>query len=272
MLIYFFIALSLSIILPLLLKKCVSNNVVKSHCSNTKLLKKNVSIMGGFIFLIPINIYLIYNGFYRLFIYGFISTVFGFIDDLSKIKYYGKGGGLNNKFKMGFLYINYILFCLLFNNTPSIKDVIFYQAIYLGILFTDGVDGLLSTLLTLTVFFICFIHSYNNLLLIIFLSILPFIRINRFPAKIFMGDTGAHFLAAIVHYLLYNYENRLTLGSIYFVASLTSTLQKIAILCNKKILPIAPYHHTLETLGWTDNEIVGFYSILYTLIIGYLSL
>jgi phospho-N-acetylmuramoyl-pentapeptide-transferase len=272
MLIYFFIALSLSVIIPLFLKNYVSNNVVKSHCNNTKLLKKNIPIMGGFIFLIPINIYLIYNGFYRLFIYGFISTLFGLIDDLNKIIYAKKGGGLNNRFKMGFLYINYLLFCLLFNNIPSIKDIVFYQAIYLGILFTDGVDGLLSILLTLTLFSIYFIHSFNNLLLIIFLSILPFIRINRFPAKIFMGDTGSHFLAAIVHYLLYNYENRLTLGSIYFIASLTSTLQKIAILCNRKILPIAPYHHTLETLGWTNNEIVGFYSILYILIISYLSL
>ena len=61
----------------------------------------------------------------------------------------------------------------------------------------DGIDGLIGgsfIIIFLTLFF--YLNYEKNLLFLVF-SLLAFVSLNWYPSKIFMGDIGSTFLAAI---------------------------------------------------------------------------
>jgi len=263
MIFYFFCSVALAAILPSFLKKYKTMNSLTNHTDDIKYKKNNTPILGGLIFIIPVILYLIETGDYKLLIFILFSTSVGFIDDLNKIRNKNRHMGINRKIKTLYLTLIFVLFTFLFPMKVdfNVKTFLYFVMVYTGVLVTDGIDGLLAILAFLTYT----IYSINNgltpLIQILMVTIIPYIYVNKNPAQIFMGDTGAFFIASILYYLIGN--ESVQLYSVYILGSTTSLLQMCTLFFNKKILLKAPFHHNLEMLNWTENQIVLLYASMY---------
>lgn len=269
---YYYLILSIlsSFITLNIMKKFKLDNSLDSQNNKNKKIKNNTPILGGLIFIVPIMIYILLQKNLKLFGWLTLSVCFGLYDDINKILGKATSKGLNRVSKFIFLLINLLTYNKLFNKTHSLKDFIFYSLTYTGVLVTDGIDGLLATLTCSTLFFIKYMQIDNNLLNVSLISLIPFIIINLNPAKIFMGDTGSSFLAALLYYFINKENDSIYLASIYHLGSISSGLQIITNkIINKKILNFSPFHHNLETLGWNEYQIVIFYNLFYYLILIY---
>lgn len=266
---YFIISLIISEILPKILKDKTLNNSLDSQKDNSKKVKNRTPILGGLIFIIPTYIYLIITKNFKLLLWLIPSTIFGAYDDYNKIKYKATSKGLGKGLKMIFIIVNYLFFVYIYNIESNIKEFIDYVLIYTGVLVTDGIDGLLGTL-SLDV--ILTSGKFDKLNKILSIGLLQFLYKNINPAKIFMGDIGSSFLAAMIYYFIIE-SKRAELGIIFIIGSISSSLQIITKkLIDKKILNFSPFHHNLETLGWNENQIVIFYNLIYYFIFVYFNL
>ena len=137
---------------------------------------------------------------------------------------------------------------------------------------TDGLDGL-ATCVTCMValFFILFADKVANRAVALFASILlgslmGFLMYNKFPAKVFMGDTGSLFLGGAVCGMAIVTEQPLALlivGLVYVIESLSVILQVISIkTTGKRIFKMSPIHHHFEMCGWSETKIVITFTIV----------
>ena len=65
----------------------------------------------------------------------------------------------------------------------------------------DGIAGSIASISSITLFFVSLVkvQSYSAITAIILLgSVLGFLKFNKYPAKVFMGDSGANFLGFIL--------------------------------------------------------------------------
>lgn len=146
---------------------------------------------------------------------------------------------------------------------------------------TDGLDGLAAGCLlwaTAAVGLIVFVDlpgaptlgsaatAANRAELLIlaaalFGSVLGFLRYNRRPARVFLGDTGSLPLGGLLGLLAIGSGNRLacTIVGGVFVAELASVALQVAwFKCSgHRLLRCAPLHHHFQFLGWTEGKIVG---------------
>lgn len=101
-----------------------------------------------------------------------------------------------------------------------LTTVLWFVGIVNAINWADGLDGLAAGLVIISVIGFCLIIKNTNqisfpilLAVSIIGSNLGFIKYNKFPAKIFMGDGGSFFLGSLIAYLsiskdiFYSYEN-----------------------------------------------------------------
>ncbi len=137
---------------------------------------------------------------------------------------------------------------------------------------TDGLDGL-ATCVTCMValFFILFADKVGNRAVALFASILlgslmGFLMYNKFPAKVFMGDTGSLFLGGAVCGMAIVTEQPLALlivGLVYVIESLSVILQVISFkTTGKRIFKMSPIHHHFEMCGWSETKIVITFTIV----------
>lgn len=137
---------------------------------------------------------------------------------------------------------------------------------------TDGLDGL-ATCVTCMValFFILFADKVANKAVALFASILlgslvGFLMYNKFPAKVFMGDTGSLFLGGAVCGMAIVTEQPLALlivGLVYVIESLSVILQVISFkTTGKRIFKMSPIHHHFEMCGWSETKIVITFTIV----------
>ncbi len=87
-----------------------------------------------------------------------------------------------------------------------------------------------------------------------------FLFYNSYPAEIFMGDTGSLGLGALLGSMAVLTKNEL-LSVIIFGVFVFEALSVIAQttsfkLTGKRILPMAPVHHSFEKMGWKEPKIV----------------
>jgi phospho-N-acetylmuramoyl-pentapeptide-transferase len=89
---------------------------------------------------------------------------------------------------------------------------------------------------------------------------LGFLRFNRHPAKVFMGDTGALPLGALLGLVSVAGQLQwvLVLIGIVFVAETLSVILQVASfkLTGKRIFRCAPLHHHFQFLGWSERRTV----------------
>lgn len=140
-----------------------------------------------------------------------------------------------------------------------------------GTNFTDGLDGLLSsiTVLVATFFTVVAIGTDSGLEPITCAAVgalLGFLVFNVYPAKVFMGDTGSLALGGLVAstaVMLRMPVYIVLVGFIYFVEVLSVIIQVLYFKrTGKRIFKMAPIHHHFELSGWPETKVVAIFSIV----------
>ena len=145
-----------------------------------------------------------------------------------------------------------------------------------GANFTDGLDGLASsvTLLTATFFSVVAIGTQSGLHPItcaVVGSLMGFLLFNVYPASVFMGDTGSLALGGFVASAAYMMDMPifiLIVALIYWVEILSVMIQVtyFKISGGKRIFRMAPIHHHFELCGWSETRVVAVFSIVTALL------
>ena len=130
----------------------------------------------------------------------------------------------------------------------------------------DGLDGLAggTTLISFVAFgIIAFVLGKVNLACfcgVISGALLAFLWFNVYPAKFFMGDTGAMSLGVtlgVIAMLTNTFLLLPIIGFLFVVESLSVIVQVFSKkVFHKKIFLSCPIHHHLEAKGWPEPQIV----------------
>ncbi len=153
-----------------------------------------------------------------------------------------------------------------------------------GTNFTDGLDGLASTVTLVVSGFILAASAVRGGQIepvcgAMGGALLGFLCWNAHPAKVFMGDTGSLALGGFVAgaaYLLQMPIFILIFGLIYLVEVLSVIIQVTYFkkTGGKRIFKMAPIHHHFELCGWSETRIVTVFSgiTLLLCLIAYLAM
>lgn len=145
-----------------------------------------------------------------------------------------------------------------------------------GVNFTDGLDGLASsvTLIVATFFTVIAIGTKSGLEPItsaVAGALLGFLIFNVYPASVFMGDTGSLALGGFVAGIAYMQQMPLYIvivGFIYLVEVISVILQVTYFkkTGGKRLFKMAPIHHHFELCGWSETRVVSVFSIITALL------
>ncbi|MBQ2986927.1 MAG: phospho-N-acetylmuramoyl-pentapeptide-transferase [Tyzzerella sp.] len=266
---------------------------VQSH-----LKKAGTPTMGGVIILSSIAITsLFYIKDYPTIIPILFVTVgfglIGFLDDYLKVVM-KRSDGLYPKQKMGLQILVTAVFAFYivkFTEIPLTWLIPFSDGKYLdlgylaipmmfiviigtvnGVNFTDGLDGLASsvTVLVATFFTVVAIGTKSGIEPItcaVVGALLGFLLFNVYPASVFMGDTGSLALGGFVASTAYILQMPLFIvlvGLIYLVEVLSVIIQVTYFkkTGGKRIFKMAPIHHHFELCGWSETKVVAVFSIV----------
>ncbi|MDD7281182.1 phospho-N-acetylmuramoyl-pentapeptide-transferase [Floccifex sp.] len=212
--------------------------------------------------------------------YGLI----GFIDDYI-IVVKKDNTGLKPKTKFLLQSILAVVFFLLYrsNSELSIWIPILDKTISLGFLYfilifimftaetnavnlTDGLDGLCAgqMIIALVPFvFFAFRQGVDNvayILLLVIAALLGYLKFNKHPAQVFMGDTGSLALGGIFAAtgMVLKQEILLVIIGFVFVVETLSVMIQVTYYkkTKKRIFKMAPLHHHFELSGWTETQVV----------------
>ncbi len=141
-----------------------------------------------------------------------------------------------------------------------------------GVNFTDGLDGLASsvTVLVATFFTVVAIGTGSGIEPVtcaVVGALLGFLLFNVYPASVFMGDTGSLALGGFVAstaYMLQMPVFIIIVGMIYLVEVLSVMIQVTYFkkTGGKRIFKMAPIHHHFELCGWSETRVVAVFSII----------
>lgn len=141
-----------------------------------------------------------------------------------------------------------------------------------GVNFTDGLDGLASsvTVLVATFFTVVAIGTKSGIEPVtcaVAGALLGFLLFNVYPASVFMGDTGSLALGGFVAATAYMLQMPLYIaivGLIYLVEVLSVMIQVTYFkkTGGKRIFKMAPIHHHFELCGWSETRVVAVFSII----------
>ena len=145
-----------------------------------------------------------------------------------------------------------------------------------GVNFTDGLDGLSSsvTVLVATFFTVVAVGTESGIHPItcaVVGGLLGFLLFNVYPASVFMGDTGSLALGGFVAGTAYMMQMPLFIlivGLIYAAELLSVVLQVsyFKLTHGKRIFKMAPIHHHFELCGWSETRVVAVFSIVTALL------
>ena len=141
-----------------------------------------------------------------------------------------------------------------------------------GTNFTDGLDGLASsvTVLVATFFTVVAIGTKSGIEPItcaVVGALMGFLLFNVYPASVFMGDTGSLALGGFVAGTAYMMQMPLYIiivGFIYLVEVISVILQVTYFkkTGGKRLFKMAPIHHHFELCGWSETRVVAVFSIV----------
>jgi len=131
---------------------------------------------------------------------------------------------------------------------------------------TDGLDGLSSGILMISLFALWAISStVLDTILSLFIalwigSLVAFLYFNIYPARIIVGDVGALSFGAtfaVVGLLLGKPLALFIIGGLFLVEGGSSLIQLLSRkFLKRRIFPAAPFHLTLQKMGWPEPKIV----------------
>lgn len=167
----------------------------------------------------------------------------------------------------------------LYIEMPPWMFIVFAFLVMLGTVngtnFTDGLDGLASSVtLLVAVFFTVVAIGTNSGLSVITSAVagalMGFLVYNVYPARVFMGDTGSLALGGFVSsaaLVLKLPVFIVIVGFVYLIEVLSVMLQVgyYKISHGKRIFKMAPIHHHFEQCGWSEMRIVTVFAIITAL-------
>ncbi len=139
---------------------------------------------------------------------------------------------------------------------------------------TDGLDGLATSVtLPVALFFLLVsaVKGEGDGAVALFAAALMgglvgFLAFNKYPAKVFMGDTGSLCLGGAVCGMAILTEQPLALlivGFVYVMESLSVIMQVTSFkLTGKRIFKMSPIHHHFEMCGWKETKIVTVFTLV----------
>ena len=287
-----------------LLRKLKTGQNIREEGPRSHLSKAGTTSMGGLIFILAtlVTYFLVvgwetfFSGESLLVIISFLSFGFiGFLDDYLKIvKKVNEGLKSKQKLVLQILFGTIIGF-LAMRIMGSTEIMIPFTGMYVDLKWlyipfvviymtsttnatnlTDGIDGLLTSVSILVVTFfasVCF--SFSNYPLAIFCGILAgallgFLKVNSYPASVFMGDTGSLAIGGAIGAVALVLKLELIViivGGIYVIEALSVIIQVGSYKTRKKrVFKMAPLHHHFEELGWHENKVVSMFSIITVLL------
>lgn len=139
-----------------------------------------------------------------------------------------------------------------------------------GTNFTDGLDGLAASVTVIVTVFFTIASSFlgsgvEPVGMAMLGGLVAFLRYNRYPAKVFMGDTGSLALGGFVAGMAYAMRLPLfipMIGIIYLIEVLSVILQvgSFKLRGGKRIFRMAPIHHHFELGGWSETKVVSVFT------------
>ncbi len=275
---------------------------VRDDGPQSHLKKQGTPTMGGIVFIVAIVVVsAIYSGRYPkivpilLLTFGF--GIVGYIDDFLKVvKHQSEGFNPKQKFACQFVFT--LVFGIYLYLSPEYENLmrIPFTDIYLnlgwfyvpallfivlgtdnGANFTDGIDGLASSVTAVIALFLAFVSMYIGNGDIVPIagavcgSLFGFLVYNCHPAKIFMGDTGSLALGGFVAASAFVLEIPLFIpifALIYLVEVLSVIIQVtyFKVTHGKRVFRMAPIHHHYELGGWSETKVVTVFTIVTVLL------
>ncbi|MBI52035.1 MAG: phospho-N-acetylmuramoyl-pentapeptide-transferase [Chloroflexi bacterium] len=290
---------SLAFLLSVILGKPIINLLIKynilkkisEEISENHYEKTGTPTMGGLQILLTV---LIITGIFNLenrlsillpFFAIFVCLIIGLIDDL-RTTTFNANKGLSWKIKMLTLLAlsSSIAIILHFQlevqsiNVPILGQIslnYYYLPIAILVVFlttvsvaiTDGLDGLLAgnAAIAFAAFaIIAYLQQQFYLAIFSFTmvgSILGFLWYNAYPAKVFMGETGALPIGVtlgIVSLMTGHWLLLPIIGIVFMLEAGSAVLQVcyFKLTNGKRIFKMTPLHHHFEMVGWSENQIV----------------
>ena len=140
-----------------------------------------------------------------------------------------------------------------------------------GVNFTDGLDGLASsvTVLVATFFTVVAVGTRSGIEPVtcaVVGALLGFLLFNVYPASVFMGDTGSLALGGFVASTAYMLQMPLFIvivGLSYLIEVLSVMIQVTYFkkTGGKRIFKMAPIHHHFELCGWSETRVVAVFAV-----------
>ena len=137
---------------------------------------------------------------------------------------------------------------------------------------TDGLDGLLSGTSIIAILGLIYFMSRINdnmflpELLVILIAIVGFYVFNKFPAKVFMGDTGSLAIGAglsSIFILFGNIWYLIPFGAVFILEVLSVIIQVIYFkLTRKRVFLMSPLHHHFELMGLQERWVVYLFWVI----------
>ena len=275
---------------------------VRDEGPESHLKKNGTPTMGGILILISITITSVFfvKDYPKIIPVLFLTLGFGligFLDDYIKVVL-RRSLGLRvwQKFLLQIIVTGVFTFYLLhYTDVSLVMKVPFVSELYLdfgwmnipilffivigtvnGTNFTDGLDGLASsvTVLVATFFSVVAIGTGSGIEPVtcaVVSALLGFLLFNVHPASVFMGDTGSLALGGFVAAAAYMMQMPLFIvivGFIYMVEVLSDIIQVtyFKMTGGKRIFKMAPIHHHFELCGWSETRVVAVFSIVTALL------
>lgn len=296
------IAFATSVILsPFLipyLRKLKIGQTVRDDGPQSHLKKNGTPTMGGIIILCGIVIASLFyiKDYPRVIPVLFMTVGFGligFIDDYIKVVL-RRSKGLSAWQKMLLQLIVTCIFAYYMVNVAGVSlsmripfsNGLYWNAGWLSVVilfiavlgtvnganFTDGLDGLASsvTVLIATFFSVLAITMQSGIepiTLAVVGALLGFLLFNVHPASVFMGDTGSLALGGFVVASAYMLQMPLYILIVAFIylAEVLSVIIQVGyfrLSGGKRIFKMAPIHHHFELCGWSETRVVAVFAIV----------
>ncbi len=284
------------------LKRLKVGQTERTEGPESHLKKNGTPTMGGILFLISVVVtsLLFVKDYPRIVPILFLTLGFGligFLDDYIKVVL-KRSMGLRawQKFVLQIVVTGiFVLYLLRYTDVALTMKVPFMDGVYLdfgwwnipilffivigtvnGTNFTDGLDGLASsvTVLVATFFTVVAIGTGSGIEPItcaVVGALLGFLLFNVHPASVFMGDTGSLALGGFVAASAYMMQMPIFIaivGFIYLieVVSVIMQVSYFKMTGGKRIFKMAPIHHHFELCGWSETRVVAVFSIVTALL------
>lgn len=285
------VCLLAKIIIPKLRKYKLGQNI-RQEGPKSHLKKAGTPTMGGVLFIISSLIAVLVSS-----LAGFVftneiillvvgSTAFGlvgFLDDYIKFfKHRNLGLRAYQKLVLQMLFSALIAYYA-YKLAGTMVYIPFYKEVDLGkwvillnffilvastnaVNLTDGLDGLATgvmsiILLTLAIYSLKIsnmtTYAYS---IIMFASLLGFLIFNKYPAQIFMGDTGSLFLGGVLAIItiLLGLHFYMIIYALVLIMETLSVIIQVAVFkkTGKRVFLMSPLHHHFEMKGMKETKVV----------------